>query len=362
MMPIISITPALLLYNGEIMRHKRFNFSQLLSLHLALLLLSLFSFSPSINAREVVDMDGTVVIVPEQIQRVVTLGATPVINSLVFAVGGGNLIVNGLPTFALHPRWRHQYDFAPQLKTLPMIQNPDRSVKPEAILEMQPDVVLTMDRFSINVLKKLGIPAIYLSWRHPEDVKKAIAVLGTLFNTQPQALAYQQRFDEIIVYVNKTISQSTSPQPRVLYLNPKTLSQPHLVAEWWIRAAGGKSVTDNNRSLETYRFSLEQLLSWNPEVIIVSNAENVRLLQQDPRFRNLSAVQNQRIFAAPVVAHTWGNRTAEQPLTVLWAASCFYPELFSVREVEKIIYDFYNDIFATSFSTEQIQEFLKTTN
>jgi hypothetical protein len=44
----------------------------------------------------------------QRVERIDTLGSTRVLNSLAFAVGGGDRIINGLPEFARQPRWRNQ--------------------------------------------------------------------------------------------------------------------------------------------------------------------------------------------------------------------------------------------------------------
>ena len=51
---------------------------------------------------------------------------------------------------------------------------------------------------------------------------------------------------------------------------PSTLTQPRLIAEWWIPAAGGISVTNDGRTAESKTFSLEQLIAWDPDILIVT--------------------------------------------------------------------------------------------
>jgi ABC-type Fe3+-hydroxamate transport system substrate-binding protein len=55
----------------------------------------------------------------------------------------------------------------------------------------------------------------------------------------------------------------------------------------------------------------------NPDVMIVTTPEEEALAYSDPRFASVKAVVNKRVFIIPQGAHNWGNRTIEQPLTVL---------------------------------------------
>lgn len=324
---------------------------------LGLLLVFLALHATAAPTRLLVDMAGDRVTVPARVERVATLGAVPVINGLIFAIGEGRRIVNGLPEFARKPRWNNQTVFAPHIARLPSLQNADRTPRLEALLDAAPDVVLTMDRASADLLRRAGLPALYLAWRQPEDVKTAVRLLGRLFDSPQAAERYAERFDRMLAGVSARL-RGARVRPRVLYFSPKTLTQPHLVAEWWIRAAGGDSVTDDGRRFESRSFTLEQLLAWNPDILIVSSHDEAEALRQEPRFASLEAVRTGRILVAPCGAHTWGNRTAEQPLTVLWAAKQFHPALFGDVDLVAETQIFYRDLFGTALSTAQVREIL----
>lgn len=309
-------------------------------------------------SRTIEDMAGDKISLPARVERVATVGPVPVLNSLVFAVGEGGRIINGQPEFARKPRWGYQAVFAPQTATLPSLQNADRTPNLEALLRANPDAVLTMDRANTEALRRAGLPALYLAWRQPEDVKAAVRLLGQLFDKPQAAERYAERFDGILANVATRLRRSPSPRPRVLYFSPTTLTQPHLIVEWWIRVAGGDSLTDDGRKVESRSFTLEQLLAWDPDILIVSGYEEAIALRKEPRFASLKAVRTGRVLVAPCGAHTWGNRTAEQPLTVLWAAKHFHPKLFSDVDLITETQRFYREIFSTSLSAAQIEEIL----
>lgn len=329
-------------------------FSRLFLLFLLLGTLSAQAAPP----RVLTDMAGDAVTLPARVERVATVGSTPVLNSLVFAVGEGQRIVNGLPEFARKPRWGYQTVFAPHTATLPSLQNADRTPNLEALLRVAPDAVLTMDRASAEALRRAGLPALYLAWRQPEDVKAAVHLLGQVFDKPQAAERYAARFDAILAEVVDRLRRSALTRPRVLYFSPATLTQPHLVAEWWIRTAGGESVTDDGRSIESRSFTLEQMLAWDPDILIVSGRDEADAARREPRFAGLKAVRAGRVLVAPCGAHPWGNRTTEQPLTVLWATKQFHPALFADVDLVAETRRFYRDIFGTSLSAAQVGEIL----
>jgi iron complex transport system substrate-binding protein len=311
-------------------------------------------------ARTLHDMADSPVVLPDRVKRIATIGATPVINSLVFTLGASKHIINGLPEFARKPRWGYQYVFAPQLMDLPSLQNPDRSPNLEAIAAAAPDAVLTMDRPSAEALRRAGIPALYLSWREPYEIKRAITLLGELLARPHEARRYAEYFDTRLAYTAQRLKSAATPlqRPRVLYFSPATLSQPHQVAEWWIRLAGGDSVTDDGRQTESRSFTIEQLHAWNPDILIVSSRAEAAALRHEPRYAGLAAVQRGRILITPCGAHTWGNRSAEQPLTVLWAAKHFHPALFHDLDLVAETQRFYREHFRTALSFAQVREIL----
>ena len=313
---------------------------------------------PAAPLRTLTDMAGDTVTLPVRVERVATVGPVPVLNSLVFAIGEGRAIVNGLPEFARKQRWRYQTVFAPHTAILPPLDNPDRSANLEALLRVAPDAVLTMNRATADTLRRAGLPALYLAWRQPEDVKAVVRLLGQVFNKPQAAERYATRFDALLAAVAMRLRNKTPVRPRVVYFSPATLTQPHLVAEWWIRRAGGESLTDDGRSVESRSFTLEQMLAWDPDILIVSGHEEAAALHSEPRFAGLKAIRTGRVLIAPCGAHTWGNRTAEQALTVLWAAKQFYPAQFADVDLVAETQRFYRDIFGTSLSAAQVEEIL----
>jgi iron complex transport system substrate-binding protein len=314
------------------------------------------------GVRTVTDMAGRAVHLPAQIVRVVTLGSLPVLNSFVFTLGEGGAIVNGLADFGRNPHWKYQLVFAPHLATLPTMQHANRDPKLEAILLAKPDVVLTMHRASVDLLEQNRVPTVFLAWREPEDVKTCMTLLGDVFSKPAVADRYRQYFDDTLARVSARLRHVPSAaQPKVLYFNPATLTQPRLIAEWWIPAAGGVSVTQDGRAAESRTFALEQVLLWNPDILIVTAPEDVKRVYTDPTLRQLKSAQHKRVYVAPVGAHTWANRTAEQPLTVLWAAKLFHPELFADVDVPAEVKAFYREFFGHELTDTQVAEILSGT-
>ncbi len=314
------------------------------------------SFASVAECRTVTDMTGRVVALPDTVSRIITLGPVPVLNGFLFAFGEQNAVINGLPPELTR---RFQYVFAPGLAGKPIVQGAEKGLAIEEIVGLKPDLILTMDMITAQTLEKLGLPVVFLKWTAPEDVKALMVLLGDVLGKRQAADDYGRYFDQTLERVSKTLGLiDEGRRPRVLYVNFRRLTQPHRIAEWWIAKAGGRSLTDDGRAQESVTFSLEQMLAWDPEVVIVADRGEAELVLQDPRLQSLSAVRNKCVHVAPAGAHLWANRTVEQPLTVLWAATILHPEKFTLEALRDEMTAFYERFFHVHLSREQIDEIL----
>lgn len=312
------------------------------------------------QARDIVDMTGRTVAVPDEIGTVITVGSVPVLNSFVEASGNGGRIVSGLPErFARAGRWDMQYVFAPQIKGGPDLQDANYAPAVEQILVLNPDVALTFDQTTADVLAANGVATVMLKVRTPDQAKDAVSLLAELFATPEAGPRYSGFFDQTLADVSdKLASVPEDERPRVLYINPRSMTQPHLIAEWWIKAGGGRSVTDDGRTTETLSLTTETVLGADPDVIIVADPKDVTALKEDANLSQLRAVKEGRILVTPVGAHIWGNRTSEQPLTVLWAATKLHPDLFPEADLRPKVHGFYREFFGVDLTEDQLQAIL----
>ncbi|MFV0335519.1 MAG: ABC transporter substrate-binding protein [Tropicimonas sp.] len=323
-----------------------------------LILAGALALATTAEARDVTDMLGRTITVPDEIGSVITLGSVPVINSFVFATGNADLVASDLPVrFRQRGRWIWQDVFAPQLATNAQVQDTEGGPALEAILTLNPDLAISFSQEVADLLEANGIPTFMPRIHTPEDVKAAVDMLGDMFGNETVGEEYAAWFDAALAEVAGRL-EGVEDRPSVLYLSPRNMTQPHLVAEWWITAGGGASVTNDGRTTETLSLSTETVLAADPDFLILGDPAHIELVKEDANLSTLRAVQEGNIMVSPVGAHIWANRTVEQPLTVLWAASNFHPDLFPEAELIERVSEFYATFFKVNLTDEQVKSIL----
>lgn len=332
--------------------------SLVMSLRAAFIGAALLAWSSVGVARVVVDPAGRSVEVPDRIERVATVGAVPVINGFVFALGRASTLVNGLPGFVRPPRDTFQLLLAPQIKGMPSLQG-EAGASLETLLQARPDVVLTMETATAESLTRRHIPTVVLAWRDEADIGRNMRFLGDLLGAAPRADDYLDYSTATLASVRKSLATANaSSGPKALFCQCRTMTQPHRVADWWIAQAGGTSVTAGERPTEQVRFSAEDLLHWNPAVIFAATRADIDFLRQDSRLRDVAAIRDGRLYVVPYGVHSWGHRTIEQPLMVMWAAQVLHPEAFPALRMTDEVQKFYQRFFSLSLSPARARSIL----
>ena len=231
----------------------------------------------------------------------------------------------------------------------------------EDVLALDPDLCLVAWEDGVEILERAGMCVVYVNWTNGDELKEAITLLGDILGKEDVAAGYCAFFDETVAKAEElTAGISEEEKCTALYGSMVSMKNPHQISEWWIKEAGGISVTEElhaSTTAESVEFTIEDLLAWDPEVVFLSGNERDEILA-DSNYAGVSAVKNDRLYKVPTVGHSWGNRSTEQPLVVLWAMSKMYPDLYSDEEFKNDVLDFYSTYFNTELTDEQFAKFI----
>jgi len=313
-------------------------------------------------ARRVTDLFDRQVTLPPVIRRIATAGGSPAVNAFLFLFGQGPNIVTGLPAQFDGRFWRFQRRFGPRIATGPVVSGPPPAWAPdvEALLRLAPDLCFVVSRMAGERLERAGLPAVGLAWQADDGVERSVRLLGEVFAQPAHAQAWFDWRAALQARIDTALG-ATPRRPRVLYASMRRLAQPIMVpANRLIRLAGGESVTeaDNPLSLDTFPFSIEQLIAWNPAVILTAFPGEVATTLADPRLAQVEAVRNGRVHAVPRGAHLWTHYTPEQPLGVAWLASLLHPPVAAAIDPVTETRAFYRDFVGVRLAPAELMDIL----
>ncbi len=116
-------------------------------------------------------------------------------------------------------------------------------------------------------------------------------------------------------------------------------------SRWLLEMAGARMVSrDMDRNF--IDVTMEQVIAWDPEVILVGGLTTPDAIRSDPRWKTIRAVRENRVYTCPEGVFIWGHGSSESHLFVLWLAKILHPDRFRsfdlIRETREFFSRFYH--------------------
>lgn len=328
------------------MENRFSNCRKLIGLLAPLCALLLSSGTHALHAREIVDMAGRRVVLPEKITRI--YAAAPYTNVLTYVVAPEMLI--GGPMTAPDGSASFVRPEAGKLP-LPKGEKGQRGPNMEAVMALKPDFALLKgnaksDHARAQKLEKLGLPVVYVDLDEIDNYPAAIEFLANLVGRADKGKAMADHARRTLAEVDKAVgSLPEDKKVRVYYAESAdglaTECDESLHSEA-IRRAGAKLVHEclqkNHMGME--RLTLEQVIAYNPEVILTQDAKFAEMAYADPRWQKIKAVADRRILVSPRTPFAWFDRppAVTRLIGIPWLAARLYPGLYRIdlkRELQE---------------------------
>jgi iron complex transport system substrate-binding protein len=335
------------------MKRNRIRFYSLIMIALILAAVETPIQAAKAKTRMVRDMDGKVVTIPAEVNRVATGGA---INQMVLMLGGVDKIVATSTVVQSNPMFVKIY---PKIKNIaaPFVIT-DANI--EELLKTKPDVV-----FGGNAkMESLGLPVIGLSLRNPAEIEQAVTLVGKVLGPgeEKKALQFCRYYESNMNWVSqRTKSLPPDKRVKVFYAGNKGTytDGKDSITTSWIEMAGGINVAAAAGIGGLGReVAMEELVTWNPDVIIMSDPALKNKILQDDQWKKLNAVKNNRVYVNPKGVYLWSVRSAEEALQVLWAAKVIQPALFGDLNMNEAISQFYKTYYNYALSQAELEKIL----
>lgn len=247
----------------------------------------------------------------------------------------------------------------------------EKNAGAEQIAALQPELVLLKNYMTEQLgtpLEALGIPVLYLDLETPEAFYKDIATLGKAFGNEKRADEIVDFFQSRVEDVTQASSDLTAEdKPTVLILEysndggevafsvpPVTWLQTDMV-----EMTGGTPVwVDEAHGGGWMIVTIEQIAAWDPDKIFIIDyagdaSSVVEGLKTDSLWMNLSAVQNDELYAFAFDIYSWDQPDTRWILGLEWMATKMHPELFSDIDIMAEVENFYSQLYG--MDSESIQ-------
>lgn len=238
-----------------------------------------------IDSRVVIDSLGRPVVLPERIDRAVSLA--PNLTEMIFAVGAGDRLV-GVTTYC---------NFPAETKDIPKVGD-TQTPNIEGIIALQPQVVFVstasqLESFT-DALDERGIAVFVTDAATLDDVFRHLLQLGEIFGTSDNAGRLVNGLQDRVAKVRQETAGSDPVRVFLQISNEPlfTIGKDSFLTDL-TTIAGGFSVTKDVPGGYP-KLSKETASAMNPDIIILSDSEDNK--EPNIAFQNSAAVGRGKVF------------------------------------------------------------------
>ena len=215
---------------------------------------------------------------------------------------------------------------------------------------LNPDLVVVPTKLMsiIPSLEELGITVLVVNPENEELLNEMILLLGRATNSEETAnelLACKEaklkELQEILIDVER---------PKVYLAGNSsflTTAGPLMYQHSLIENAGGENVAADIEDTYWAEVSYEQVLTWNPEYIILAAdaAYEVEDVLKDKNLVSCEAVKNGNVYKLPNITEPLDSPVPASLLGTLYVAQVLHPDLYTIEQFEETFEDFYETFY-----------------
>lgn len=265
----------------------------------------------------------------------------------------------------------------PQYHGLPYLggQQMNAKLNVEEIAKVKPDVIFsvgstdeTAKSEADKLQQQLNIPVVVVDG-DLRNTAKAYALLGEILGVEERA----KKLADYCSQTLKDVAEKTKAIPkekrvRVYYAEgPEGLAtepkgSSHALLLDLVNAENVAQVPQKGAAGMS-SVSLEQVLKWNPDVILAWSSERGgaydKILTR-PDWQRIKAVKDKRVYAIPAYPFNWFDRppSVNRILGLKWLAALLYPDVYKV-DIVKETKEFYKLFYHVDLSDKDVKELLK---
>ena len=326
------------------------------------------------ETREITDMAGRKVTVPtaENIKSVFSAG--PVAAIFLYMVAPDKLL-----------GWNYELNdveksiILDKYQDLPNFGMGD-AVNYEAVIAANPTIAINSGKINDAMVsdcdalsESLGIPVVAVD-NELNNSAEAFRFMGELLGVEDHAEELAQYAEQVFTDINALSDIPEEKKVSVYFGNgedsletaPRGSQHAQILDVINAVNVADLELGDGSR----VQISAEQLLAWDPDVIVVngepkadksgnSAAEDIL---SNPDYASLKAVQDQKVYGTPNAPFSWVDRPAgpNRLIGMRWFSALIYPEYIKC-DINEEIHKFFDLFYHVDLSDEQLENVLKGT-
>lgn len=326
------------------------------------------------ETREITDMAGRKVTVPtaENIESVFSAG--PVAAIFLYMVAPDKLL-----------GWNYELNdveksiILDKYQDLPNFGMGD-AVNYEAVIAANPTIAINSGKINDAMVsdcdalsESLGIPVVAVD-NELNNSAEAFRFMGELLGVEDHAEELAQYAEQVFTDINALSDIPEEKKVSVYFGNgedsletaPRGSQHAQILDAINAVNVADLELGDGSR----VQISAEQLLAWDPDVIVVngepkadkSGSSAAEDILSNPDYASLKAVQDQKVYGTPNAPFSWVDRPAgpNRLIGMRWFSALIYPEYIKC-DINEEIHKFFDLFYHVDLSDEQLENVLKGT-
>ena len=326
------------------------------------------------ETREITDMAGRKVTVPvaENIESVFSAG--PVAAIFLYMVAPDKLL-----------GWNYELNdveksiILDKYQDLPNFGMGD-AVNYEAVIAANPTIAINSGKINDTMVsdcdalsESLGIPVVAVD-NELNNSAEAFRFMGELLGVEDHAEELAQYAEQVFTDINVLSDIPEEKKVSVYFGNgedsletaPRGSQHAQILDAINAVNVADLELGDGSR----VQISAEQLLAWDPDVIVVngepkadkSGSSAAEDILSNPDYASLKAVQDQKVYGTPNAPFSWVDRPAgpNRLIGMRWFSALIYPEYIKC-DINEEIHKFFDLFYHVDLSDEQLENVLKGT-
>ena len=254
------------------------------------------------------------------------------------------------------------------------------AVNYEAVIAANPTIAINSGKINDTMVsdcdalsESLGIPVVAVD-NELNNSAEAFRFMGELLGVEDHAEELAQYAEQVFTDINVLSDIPEEKKVSVYFGNgedsletaPRGSQHAQILDAINAVNVADLELGDGSR----VQISAEQLLAWDPDVIVVngepkadkSGSSAAEDILSNPDYASLKAVQDQKVYGTPNAPFSWVDRPAgpNRLIGMRWFSALIYPEYIKC-DINEEIHKFFDLFYHVDLSDEQLENVLKGT-